>query len=247
MSKFHTPCKQCYFAEYTEKTQTGCSMGLIEEYKKTEHIKVIEAYDEEKEFFVIDGKQCAGYKEPKYFESRNIENLTREEKVAYVKDKLKLKYIAIINCYEIDLETLANIVEELKQAEVQPDCIMICINENSRFGPHEYYKVLNKSKIKSRWKIRNVTHKDQTHIVTVHEVINLGAENCNFVLSVDGDFTNLSKIINEANDITYKRFGRFVVLSNKNKETILFNKFVYKSGLACSHDIITNYEEYTII
>jgi len=246
LSRLHTPCKNCYFAEYTNNTQTGCSMGLLDEYRKTDHIEIKEAYDHEKEFYIVDNKQCVAYKEEKYFELRNIEN-DKKKRIEYVRDLLNLKYVAVINCYTTDLTTLSDILKQIKQADVHPYSIVICLNENSLFQPHEYYKVLNKSGIKSKWKIKNVSHVEQDHITTVHEIINLGAENCNFVLSVNGNFDNLTTIINTANDITYKKFKRFIVLSNESKETILFNKFVYKSGLTKSHDIITHYEEYTTI
>ena len=247
LGKFHTPCKKCAFAKYDGNTQTDCYVGLLEEYRKTDFINIVEAFDEEKEFYIVNNKQCAAYREPKYFVSRNMEEATIDEKVSYIKDKLKIKYILIIDSSNIDLDTIADIIEKTKRSEVQPSCIMICVYDQSKYDFNDYYKVLHKSGVRSAWKIKNVSCEDQTHITTVHQVINLGAENCNFVLSVSGDYSDIDKVINTANDITYKKFDRFFVISNRSKETILFNKFVYKSALAHSADIITRYEDYTII
>lgn len=247
LHKFHTPCKKCYFAEYDSNTQTGCYMGLIDQYRQSETVEIVEAYDEEHEFYIINKKQCAGYREENYFKSRNLENASLEEKVAYVQDKLQLKYIAIINSVSLELETLSSILEELKKSDVNPSCIMVCVSEKSKYTFNDYYKVLNKSGIGCSWKIKYVQDPEQTHITTVHHVINLGAENCNFVLSIDGNYDNITEMINLGNDITYRKFDRFMVISNKEKTALLFNKFVYKSALAHSADIITKHEDYIIV
>jgi hypothetical protein len=46
-----TSCKKCIFAVYEGKTQTGCKFDRIDKYSKQN--KVIEAYDDESEFYVI--------------------------------------------------------------------------------------------------------------------------------------------------------------------------------------------------
>lgn len=54
-----TSCKQCSFALYNEGgiTQYGCSAnGMLQKYKDIG--VVVEAYDEDKEFFIINGYQC---------------------------------------------------------------------------------------------------------------------------------------------------------------------------------------------
>lgn len=46
-----TSCKNCIFAIYSDKTQEGCSANRLSKYQELN--KVIEAYDNEKEFCVI--------------------------------------------------------------------------------------------------------------------------------------------------------------------------------------------------
>lgn len=48
-----TSCKHCVFSEYTDNTQTGCAFDRIDKFKTKD--RVIEAYDNEKEFYVIRG------------------------------------------------------------------------------------------------------------------------------------------------------------------------------------------------
>lgn len=57
MIKIHTACKNCIFAEYEGKTQMDCRLGKIEKFEENNN-DIIEVFDEEKEFYVIDGRKC---------------------------------------------------------------------------------------------------------------------------------------------------------------------------------------------
>jgi hypothetical protein len=59
MAQGQTPCKNCGFAVYEEDTQTGCYLGVIDKFRAV-GTEIIEAYDHEKEFFVIDRKCLFG-------------------------------------------------------------------------------------------------------------------------------------------------------------------------------------------
>jgi len=241
----HTPCKNCAFAKYEDKTQTDCEMGLLQKARdnKTE---ILEAYDEDKEFYVINGKKCLAHKEANYFDARNMGDATLEEKISYVKKLMQVKYIAIIDCLSRNEQQLIDILNELKKAETQPDRIMVVSTRFNSTSLETFYKILNKSGIK--WKIKSLPTTEQDHIRTVHEVINLGTEKCNYVLSVQEDYSKIPEIIQEANKIIYEQNSMFHVLSNESKETIFFNCSVYRAGLLPEHtDIITNYEKYTIV
>lgn len=75
----NTSCKDCVFAEYDGITQVGCEAHILEKYQ--EATEVIEAYDEEKEFFVIPGTVCP-YKRTAKWKHVNAENrldLARKE------------------------------------------------------------------------------------------------------------------------------------------------------------------------
>ena len=53
----NTICKNCIFAKYDGITQVDCKLDKIQTYKK-HGINVKEAYDEDKEFFVLENKRC---------------------------------------------------------------------------------------------------------------------------------------------------------------------------------------------
>jgi hypothetical protein len=60
-NEFETACKNCLFAVYDENTQVGCTLGRIKKWQ--DQFKVIDAYDEDKEFYVIKGV-CNTVREP---------------------------------------------------------------------------------------------------------------------------------------------------------------------------------------
>lgn len=57
IKQINTSCKGCFFSIWDDKTQTACSIGLIDKFKERD--EVIEVYDEEgDEFFVVNGRHC---------------------------------------------------------------------------------------------------------------------------------------------------------------------------------------------
>lgn len=50
---YETACKNCLFAVYDHKTQTGCQLGRVEKHIAEDN--VMEVYDDDAEFYVIKG------------------------------------------------------------------------------------------------------------------------------------------------------------------------------------------------
>lgn len=247
IDKIHTPCKKCHFAEYDNITQVSCHLGLIEKYQESDSVEVLEAYDEEKEFFIVNKKKCAGYREDDYFKNNELEESSMEEKAEYVKNKLQLNYAAIINSSEMTLEEINEILSDLTKTKVNPSFVVLLVKETSKFTFNEYYSCLQKSGISCKWRIRHVRHKDETFIQTVHQIINAGAEDCRFIYMIDGYSDRIIKIADSGNDLVYNKFKRFAVLTDADKKLMLFSKFVYESALAHAHDIITTEKDHTIL
>lgn len=85
----NTSCKKCHYAIYDGKTQTGCQMNRLDKWR--EKTNVIEAYDEEKEFYVIQNRNCNAYNE--------WNTLSPEE----AREKIKLPYTIMLINGQIDL------------------------------------------------------------------------------------------------------------------------------------------------
>ncbi len=61
MKQVHTSCRDCQFAVYDVlPTQTGCELGRTDRYR--EQGCLVEAYDEECEFYVVDGRACNAFR-----------------------------------------------------------------------------------------------------------------------------------------------------------------------------------------
>jgi hypothetical protein len=61
LKSIHTSCKDCIFANYLALTQIGCKANQLDLFKQN-GIDIVEAYDDEQEFYIINGKQCLFYR-----------------------------------------------------------------------------------------------------------------------------------------------------------------------------------------
>ena len=65
MSNKDTSCKECCFAQYERhedgEEQVGCTLGSLDIHRANK-VNVIGAYDDEKEFFVLENRRCPNYR-----------------------------------------------------------------------------------------------------------------------------------------------------------------------------------------
>lgn len=73
-----TNCKNCAFAVYNENTQTGCAANRIDKFKEL----AIEAYDNDKEFFIIN-RFCNLYRDNDQWANKDISQAFEEIKVSF--------------------------------------------------------------------------------------------------------------------------------------------------------------------
>ena len=92
MSKeINTSCKGCAFALWKIITQTGCAANRIEAFRD-KNVLVAEAYDEEREFFVVVDRVCM-YHRPLTW--RNV-NASDEDEAKRARTEIPFPYHAII-------------------------------------------------------------------------------------------------------------------------------------------------------
>lgn len=85
-----TSCKNCILAVYDGKTQTGCIANRISKFDS-----VIEAYDDDKEFYVIN-RLCNYYRDSDEYIKDGVPDI---EKISY---ESQLSFDVIIQCDDID-------------------------------------------------------------------------------------------------------------------------------------------------
>lgn len=93
-----TSCKNCVLAIYDNNTQTGC---LVDRLNKLEHF---EAYDEDKEFFVIE-RLCNYYRDEK--EKYIVDGKPNLEKI---KLESQISFDVFVNCNNINEEYKKRII-----------------------------------------------------------------------------------------------------------------------------------------
>lgn len=69
-----TNCKDCVFAQYEGVTQTDCELGRLAKFDSRKNGKVIEAYDNDREFFILDDIKCNAYTNQKHININNVYN-----------------------------------------------------------------------------------------------------------------------------------------------------------------------------
>jgi len=68
VSSIHTACRNCVFAEFKNKVQTGCSLNKLDDYRNA-GIDLVEVYDKDgTEFFLVDGRFCLFYRNKEIME-----------------------------------------------------------------------------------------------------------------------------------------------------------------------------------
>lgn len=242
----HTPCKNCSFAVYEEKTQTDCLLGLLEKFKSSE-IEILEVYDEDKEFFVINNKKCVGYKEEKYFENRNLSQATIGEKADYVQSQLYIKYSIVINLKKYDPKELKKLAEKISDLTISPETLHIIRYKEDRekYSYKFIENIVSLSKV-PKWKVKTLLNDDEHYIDALHQVIQENRKT-QFFLSIDGEYDKISNIVEKAQETIYDKLSTFLVIATENGESIFFNTGVYRAGLNQGIDILTDKDKYTII
>ena len=101
-----TNCKNCAFAVYEKDTQIGCLHGRVDKFKNLNPDNVLEAYDIDKNFYVIN-KFCNFYRDK---DSWNNGILDTKK----IRQEAKLTFDVFLNCDNINTEYLEWIKEFIK-------------------------------------------------------------------------------------------------------------------------------------
>jgi hypothetical protein len=117
IKKTHTACIGCYFATVKGTTQTGCSIGLIDQFKRV--AEVVEAKDglnESVEFYIINGRNC-NYKRTRAWGNRFGTN----HDIAYVQARKELFPLIELFIYvdSIDADSLKKLDTTLESMDVK--------------------------------------------------------------------------------------------------------------------------------
>ncbi len=164
-----TSCKNCIFATYNEEgeTQIGCHLNKLELFEKN-GAKIIEAYDEEKEFFVVDGRicmWCRGEDWGKKHAEKSWEECARIE--------MTLPYQAII-VNNTNIKDLEDTIESLYTQEVPPQHITVIRGTHTLLRPLDIINIFNNKESVHKtikWRIQNMTQEEDKFFNHVDAVV----------------------------------------------------------------------------
>lgn len=247
----HTPCKNCAFAKYHNKTQTGCALGFLDIYTR-QGVEILDVYDNDLEFYVINDRKCIGYRENSWFKQYDLADASIEDKIVKFKELNKINYLLVINFKKIGEteENISDLVDNLKSLSTHPHKIVFVRPASG--GDATTYGSINKmmtgAKINCAWRIQSMVDETISHENILHNIISLN-KSYRFICSLNtAKCSNLNKVVQTAQDIVYEKLEQFGVLTDQDRSCILFPGGVYRYSIAQNGvDLLANPDTFTII
>jgi len=158
-----TSCYNCVFAKYSDNEQIGCNANRLEMFAKHGHeiIPIKNDNEDEKVFFVIDGKICVYYRNSEwahvYYKKDSIEEI-----LTCVQNELKIPYHVLLFFRNSDsFEDIKNRLSELENQDIKPKIITIVDRSHSEsVMTGELMKICQNYKF-DHWRIQTVQATDQ--------------------------------------------------------------------------------------
>ena len=151
ISALSTTCKDCLFAKYDGITQTDCHLGKIDKIKNHPVYELVEAMDDDKEFYVLNYHLCL-HQRVKGWEH---DNEPMEDMINLVRDEIKMKWGAILILKDEKQQDMSRVEERLgeilNQSE-KPSWVGI-INDDVDLDVYWIIDYLNKQDIP--WSIQS--------------------------------------------------------------------------------------------
>lgn len=192
-----TSCKNCVLAVYEGDTQTSCLANRIDK------IKHIEAYDEEKEFYVME-RFCNYYRS-------NAQEYTKDGKpdIEKIKQESLLTFDLFVKCDEIDEDYLNNVIALYKYIEQNYNHDIVNI--------HLLYKNINNDQKPLIKKLKEETGSSHlsyySNDMFIHTILLKSTKSYHIMISKN-NFPNLN-VTNRINDLVNEEMKKIIVYENK--------------------------------
>lgn len=247
ISKIHTPCKNCVFAKYENITQTGCALSYLDKFR-SKNVEILEVYDEEKEFYVINNKKCLGYRENKWFDQFDLQHSSLDEKIKKFKEFNHLSYLLVVDLKDFDDTSFDLLKEQIQNSSIKPQkIIFIRYQWINNFHFNKIKRLLDTANIDCRWRIQTMVDDSLCEKDILHNIVNNNKE-YRFIVSVNKPGNNLKLLIEKANTIVYEDFGIVTALKNTDGSIILFSAPSYRwSNLVEKKNILEDETNYIIV
>jgi hypothetical protein len=204
VNNLHTVCKNCIYAIYNEenKSQIGCEFDRIEKLKKN-GIKVIESYDDEKEFFVLDNHACMSYREKDF-----LNNVSLEEAKKITRKQMSPRIAAVINVVDDNKENLKNIIKNISDQTIKFSEVIFCTNKTTK--PSDIISILNELKCTFKWNIKQIL--DDYWLGSKSINVSVQKSKSTYFSLFDSNFNIPNKFVEEIDKAICDDLKRFIIL-----------------------------------
>ncbi len=206
-----TSCKDCIFAIYEDKPQTVCFAQRIVVFKK--RLEVVEAYDDEKEFYVIK-RLCNLNRSEKTQE-------TLEQELKLAQQRIAVSIDLFIDCSNVQEENIDNIVKLIENYDGKVDIILmhgdIDIDHRSKV-----FRMSQKLITKHKLTCPIINYID--YDTTLHSNVQQSRKSFHVVLDLND--LNDDNILNKVNTIINKDMEKCIII-NIN-DNIFISNLAYK-------------------
>lgn len=246
----HTACKNCVYAKYEDITQVDCYLDYINKFKDKD-LEIIEAYDEDKEFYVINNKKCIGYRDNAWFSSRNLDHLSLTEKIERHFSTNYIKYTLLINLMRFDtIESLKELGRILSTVKVKPSYVIFVRFHGNHVDLHtleNIQDVLTTANFENiKWRIQTMLESNISQDQIVYDCIKLNDKR--FISCITNMPNDLDRIVEHADNIVSQNMDSFNIISNNDKSAIIFPVSTYKYCLfQQGKDLLQQDELYTFV
>ena len=244
INTIHTPCKNCVFAKYDHNTQVECELNYLDKYKN-KNTPILEAYDNEKEFYIINGKKCMGYRENKWFKQFNLENADIQSKIEKYHATNRLDYLLVIDLKFLDITKLDSILQQISQTSIQPKKVIIIryLDNEKSFTYSVIEKLFQKYNTSYVWRIQTILDTSLTTEQIIHNIISLNAKN-RFAIVVSNYNNDIEHMIMSSNKTVHEDLDQFEVLCNSNETCLCFSTLVYRFDAFHGNNLLENKNNY---
>lgn len=245
INTIHTPCKDCVFAKYENNTQIGCELEYISKYKN-KNIEILEAYDKDKEFFIINGKKCIGYREIKWFNQFDLKDSSIQDKITKFYELNSLDYLLVIDLKNIDLDQMESILAQIDSLSIKPKKLIIVRYADNKSYPYSVMKnLLDKYTNGHIWRIQTILDPLLVYGNILKNIVSLNSNR--FVVSITKHSNDIKKIIEYTNKLVHHDLDQFNIIANQNKDCLIFSRALYSFEAFNNKNLLADELNYTIV
>ena len=123
VSPISSSCKLCLFAIYDGDTQIGCEFNRTEKVKNNKVYELIEATDNEKNFYVLNNHICP------YQRTSHWIHADSDNKKAMAEKEVYMRWSAILIAHKENLDLIEQRLKEIQSQSVRPAVITLVLDQ----------------------------------------------------------------------------------------------------------------------